>query len=613
MRRTPRLLYAALLATVFLAAVAAGWTTLAAQLDSDVYDFLFRLDQRVPPPASSVIYGIDEPTLRQGGGLAGLRGILADGLDKLAPCLPSVVALDIVLADETADSAANQRLARALGRLPYVVLASNLTRTGWENPRPEFPRNAVGHVHSDPDPYDNVVRQIPLEKVSGRERHWALALETFRGKFPGAVIEEYPRGLTIGGVRLPAAREAARPMLVRFRPAVSPVPEVSFAELAAKSNCTPFFEKAVFVGITAQSAAQDRHSTPLSFGQTMVGVAINANAYETLAQRWFLRPAGNLETVGLALGLTLLAGAIFYFLSGWKAYVSAAALLVAAHVFTWGAFRAGMVFPYTTPLASVWLGTAATASFQYFVTRRQLRKAEAERTRYQQAIHFVAHEMRSPLTAIQGSSELMGRYKLPEEKRSQMAQMIHSESQRLARMIQTFLDVERLSEGQMELAREPFAMGEVVRASMERAQPLAERKRMAMTLEALEECTLRGDRELMEYAVYNLLTNAVKYSPAGTRVTVRAARAGAWLRLEVRDEGIGMDEKEARRIFTRFYRTRKAEQSGEAGTGIGLSIVQQIVAHHGGRIEVQSTPGAGSCFTMVLPVMEESRAEEPSR
>ena len=165
----------------------------------------------------------------------------------------------------------------------------------------------------------------------------------------------------------------------------------------------------------------------------------------------------------------------------------------------------------------------------------------------------------------------------------------------------------------MELAREPFAMGEVVRASMERAQPLAERKRMAMTLEALEECTLRGDRELMEYAVYNLLTNAVKYSPAGTRVTVRAARAGAWLRLEVRDEGIGMDEKEARRIFTRFYRTRKAEQSGEAGTGIGLSIVQQIVAHHGGRIEVQSTPGAGSCFTMVLPVMEESRAEEPSR
>jgi two-component system, OmpR family, phosphate regulon sensor histidine kinase PhoR len=277
-------------------------------------------------------------------------------------------------------------------------------------------------------------------------------------------------------------------------------------------------------------------------------------------------------------------------------------LLVMVHALTWVAFRQGVVFPYTTPLVSVWLGTAATASFQYFVTRRQLKKAEADRSRYQQAIHFVAHEMRSPLTAIQGSSELMGRYKLPEEKRAQMAQMIHSESQRLGRLIQTFLDVERLGEGQMELAREPFAMGDVVRASLERALPLAERKRMSMTLESLDECTLKGDRELMEYAVYNLLTNAVKYSPAETHVTVFTALGDGALRLSVRDQGIGMDEKEAKQIFTKFYRTKKAEQSGEAGTGIGLSIVEQIVSHHGGRIEVQSSPGAGSCFTMILPV-----------
>jgi len=69
----------------------------------------------------------------------------------------------------------------------------------------------------------------------------------------------------------------------------------------------------------------------------------------------------------------------------------------------------------------------------------------------------------------------------------------------------------------------------------------------------------------------------------------------------VQDQGMGMDEKELRNIGRKFYRTRKAEASGEAGTGIGLSLVQQIVAHHHGRIEVQSKPGAGSCFTMVLP------------
>lgn len=602
MRRTPRLLYAALLSGVFAFAVMAGWTTLAAQVDSDVYDFLFRLDQRTPPPAVSVIYGIDERTLRQGGGLAGLRDILAGGLERLGACEPNVVALDIVLADETADQASNARLAAALGKLKHVVLASNLTSTGWENPIDRFPRQAVGHVHSDPDPYDNVVRQISLEKVAGRERHWALALEAFRGMYPKVVIEEDPDGLTFDGMRLPSPRDEARPLLVRFRPIGSPVPEITFADLADSKNCVAVRHKAVFVGLTAQSAAQDRHSVPLSFGQTMVGVAINANAFETLAQRTFLRPAGNLEAVGMSLAATLAAGAIFYFLSGWPAYVAAASLLVLAHVLTWASFRLGVVFPYTAPLVAVWLGTASAASFQYFTTRRQLRKAEADRTRYQQAIHFVAHEMRSPLTAIQGSSELMGRYKLTDEKRTQMAQMIHTESQRLGRMIQTFLDVERLSEGEMELAREPFAMGEVVRLSVERAMPLAERKRMAMELEAEVECTVLGDRELMEYAVYNLLTNAVKYSPAETRVSVRSEARDGVLRLSVRDQGIGMDEKEVKKIFTKFYRTKKAEMSGEMGTGIGLSIVEQIVTHHGGRIEVQSSPGTGSCFTIVMPV-----------
>lgn len=121
MRRTPRILYAALLGAVFGLAVLAGWTTLAAQIDSDVYDFLFRLDQRPREPAKSVIYGIDERTLRQGGGLAGLRGILANGLERLRPCLPKAVALDIVLADETAAKEENDRLIWALGRLPNAA------------------------------------------------------------------------------------------------------------------------------------------------------------------------------------------------------------------------------------------------------------------------------------------------------------------------------------------------------------------------------------------------------------------------------------------------------------------------------------------------------------
>jgi len=209
--------------------------------------------------------------------------------------------------------------------------------------------------------------------------------------------------------------------------------------------------------------------------------------------------------------------------------------------------------------------------------------------------------MRSPLTAIQGSSELMGRYNLNEDKRKQIAAMINSESKRLARMIQTFLDVERLADGQMELKREPIGMHQVLDACMDRVRPLAERKNIQVTVEEPIDGDVLGDRELMEYAVYNLLTNAIKYSPADTKVAVSSHPDSGFLRLSIKDQGIGMDSRELKQIFTRFYRTKRAEASGEAGTGIGLSIVDQIVTVHGGRIEVTSAPGKGSCFTVVIP------------
>ena len=174
-------------------------------------------------------------------------------------------------------------------------------------------------------------------------------------------------------------------------------------------------------------------------------------------------------------------------------------------------------------------------------------------------------------------------------------------------MIQTFLDIERLTDGHTEIRSEVFEAVDVLRPCLERARPLAERKQIELRVEDLEPLTLTGDRELMEYAIYNLLTNAVKYSPVETIVTVSVDREHNYLRMSVRDQGIGMDEKELRNIFRKFYRTKKAEASGEAGTGIGLSIVEQIVHHHGGRMEVTSTPGKGSCFTMVIPAAPVSK------
>src|SRR6202023_1611058 len=214
--------------------------------------------------------------------------------------------------------------------------------------------------------------------------------------------------------------------------------------------------------------------------------------------------------------------------------------------------------------------SAGAATYQHFFVRRQLRKSESEKSRYQQAIHWAAHEMRTPLTAIQGSSELMTRYTLPDAKRSELSLMINSESKRLARIISTFLDVERLAEGQMELKREPLAGAELIGTCMGRASVLAERKHIGMIIEGSVEGAWLGDREFLEYPLYNLLTNAVKYSPADTEIHVSSELRGGELRVAVRDQGIGMDAKEIKSIFQKFYRTKRAEASGETGTGIGL-------------------------------------------
>ena len=171
---------------------------------------------------------------------------------------------------------------------------------------------------------------------------------------------------------------------------------------------------------------------------------------------------------------------------------------------------------------------------------------------------------------------------------------------------------ERLTDGQMNLKREKFRVRELIRTCMGRVGPIAERKSMQLHEEQVAEADVIGDRELMEYALYNLLTNAVKYSPAARQVSVTAALDRGFLRLSVRDQGIGMDSKELKNIFRKFYRTKKAEASGEVGTGIGLSIVEQIVVHHGGSMEVESTPGRGSTFTMVIPAQAHVASESMS-
>jgi signal transduction histidine kinase len=363
-----------------------------------------------------------------------------------------------------------------------------------------------------------------------------------------------------------------------------------------------FAGKVVFAGVTDQAAVQDRLFTPYSAGKPMVGVEIHANAFETIAQGLFLTNAPLWSALALSLMLVAVIGFAYARFTGAPAHALAIAALIAAHATPYALFTHRLVLSFATPVSSAWLALVTAGGYQYLVVRRRLRTSDAERDRYCQAMHFVTHEMRTPLTAIQGSSELISRYQLPEEKRKQIADLINSESKRLGRMIEMFLNVERLSAGQMELKKETFTAAGLVAACLARALPLAERKQIRiMHQPPPENAVLTGDRELMEYAFYNLLTNAIKYSPPRTEINLAAGCRDSQVRISVQDQGIGMNQKEVKKIFQKFYRTRRAEATGESGTGIGLSLVEQIVTQHGGTIEVVSHPGRGSCFTMLLP------------
>jgi signal transduction histidine kinase len=603
-----RIGYIAILAATLALAILLGWTALAAQIDDYAYDWMFRLHPPAQLAPHCVILAIDDASYGAMGGVRAYRTMLAKALELMAAAPPKVVAVDMVLADH-GDPAEDAHLLRAMQATKNLVLATHLENGQWENPLDDFRRaaTALGHDRSDELSRDGVTRQIPLEGRTAPERHFALALEAFRLAHHQRILES-PRDIEVGNEVIPAARTAESDRPVRVLYSREPIPAVSLKDLVDNPALSARLrDQIVFLGVTSISASYDRVATPYSLGR-IPGVEVHAQLFETLERGEFLTDASNLAGLGFCLAAGLLAGLIFVLLSGWLAYVCAGLMLVAAHATPFLLFRQGIVFPFFAPLASAWLTAIAAASYQHFVVRRALRDSESERHRYQQAIHFVTHEMRTPLTAIQGSSELMGRYNLSEEKRKQIVDMINVESKRLARMIQTFLDVERLSDGQMELKREPFQVREIVWACVARAQPLAERKNIRITTQELEG-NLQGDRELMEYAVYNLLTNAVKYSPPDTEITVACRLENHQLRLSVQDQGIGMDAKELRQIFQKFYRTKRAEASGEAGTGIGLSIVEQIVVHHGGKMEVTSQPGRGSCFTVVFAAG--ARASQP--
>lgn len=215
-----------------------------------------------------------------------------------------------------------------------------------------------------------------------------------------------------------------------------------------------------------------------------------------------------------------------------------------------------------------------------------------------------SHELRTPLTILRGETEVTLRWaKKPEEFRD----MLHSnleEIDRMERIIESLLLLTKSESGELILDVKEFSLSDLVQALYLQGQTLGEAKRISVSLRigVEEEVRIRGDELRLRQLFLNLIANGVKYTPEEGALEIALSREGDMARVDVADNGIGIPYEAQPHIFDRFYRVDKARNRMDGGSGLGLSIVRSIAVAHGGHISVESTPGRGSTFTVLLPV-----------
>ncbi|MCH7567247.1 MAG: GAF domain-containing protein [Nitrospirae bacterium] len=213
----------------------------------------------------------------------------------------------------------------------------------------------------------------------------------------------------------------------------------------------------------------------------------------------------------------------------------------------------------------------------------------------------IVHELRTPLAALTAASHLLQRAELPADQRTKISQTILHEVQRLNDLTTDFLELSRLESGRMRFKREPVHLGGLAQESLEVVRAQAESKEIKLDTEIDPSLTpVHGDRKILKQLLLNLLTNAIKYSPPESVVTVSLHSEGDEVLMEVRDTGRGISPEDQKRLFQRFYRAGDAQDEVQ-GTGLGLVIAKRIAESHEGSISVESTLGKGSTFTVRLP------------
>jgi PAS domain S-box-containing protein len=248
------------------------------------------------------------------------------------------------------------------------------------------------------------------------------------------------------------------------------------------------------------------------------------------------------------------------------------------------------------------------------------RRAEEERReadrRKDEFLGMLGHELRNPLAAIMSAGEVLHQ-RVDDDRLRRLTDVVRRQSRSLSRMVDDLLDMSRVTLGKIELSRQPMMLGTAVTQAVESVRDKAEGAGLTLSADVdAEPAWIHGDPTRLEQVLTNLLTNAIKFTPRGGRVAVTAGSDGGQAVVTVTDTGVGMAPELVPRVFDLFVQGDATLDRSRSGLGIGLALVRQIVAMHGGTVSAAS-PGAGrgSTFTLRLPLAahEVRPEEEPPR
>lgn len=217
-----------------------------------------------------------------------------------------------------------------------------------------------------------------------------------------------------------------------------------------------------------------------------------------------------------------------------------------------------------------------------------------------------SHELQTPLTILKGELEVALRSPRSPEAYQHILESALEEIDRIAVLVDGLMLLARADAGVLRMDHQPVELHQLIHEVYGHTKVLADTQSVTLSLGTLEPVVIQGDYERLRRLLLNLIDNGIKYTPAGGQVTLALRRCDKWVFLDVTDTGIGLFPAEQDRIFQRFYRTDSARNQGASGSGLGLCIAYSIATAHGGTIDLESTPGQGSTFTVRLPLTASS-------